>query len=348
MAALPARGVLAARGAGGRVLRQLDGRQHLLLLRAQRVGVEGDRLLHRGQRQQLQQVVLDHVAGGADPVVVARPAADADVLGHRDLDVVDVPAVPDRLVHFVGEAQRQDVLDGLLAQVVVDAEHRLGREDLGQDVVQLPGALQIMTERLLDDHPAPGAAARPRRLLPFGRRVVVRIGQPGPLELLHDDRERLGRDRQVERVVPARAPLGVQGADGLGQAVEGGVVVELPLDEPDPLTDLLPNRVPERRPRVLLDRLVGELGEVLVLPVPPGEADQGEPRREQPAVGQVVDRGQQLLARQVTGHAEHDQHTWAGHPGYAPVPRIPQRVLLHLRVREGRGIGRRGPAAALA
>src|SRR5580698_7318964 len=50
------------------------------------------------------------VAGGADPVVVPRPAADPDVLRHGDLHVVHVRPVPDRLVQRVGEAERQDVL----------------------------------------------------------------------------------------------------------------------------------------------------------------------------------------------------------------------------------------------
>ena len=54
-------------------------------------------------------------------VVVARARADPDVLGGGDLDVVDEVAVPDRLEHVVGEPERHHVLDGLLAQVVVDA-----------------------------------------------------------------------------------------------------------------------------------------------------------------------------------------------------------------------------------
>ena len=47
---------------------------------------------------------------------------DAELLGHGDLDVVDVAAVPDGLEDGVAEAQRQDVLHRLFAQVVVDAE----------------------------------------------------------------------------------------------------------------------------------------------------------------------------------------------------------------------------------
>ena len=51
-------------------------------------------------------------------------------LGHVDLDVVDVLAVPDRLEEAVGEAQGEDVLRRLLAEEVVDAEDLVLVEDL--------------------------------------------------------------------------------------------------------------------------------------------------------------------------------------------------------------------------
>ena len=194
--ALPPGGVLAAGGGLGQVLGQPDRREHLLLLGAQLLGVEGDRLLHRGQREQLQEVVLDHVAGGADAVVVAGATGDADVLGHGDLHVVDVVGVPDRLEHLVGEAQGQEVLHRLLAQVVVDPEDRVGREDPLDDVVELAGALEVVAERLLDDDPAPRAGGR--------------LGQAAAVELLADGGEEAGRDGQVERVVAAGAALLLQ------------------------------------------------------------------------------------------------------------------------------------------
>jgi hypothetical protein len=94
---------------------QPDRGKDLLLLRPQVRGVERDRLLHTDQRQQLQQMVLDDVARRTDSVVVPGPALDADVLGHRDLHMVDEVRVPYRLEKLVGEPQRHDVLDGLLA-----------------------------------------------------------------------------------------------------------------------------------------------------------------------------------------------------------------------------------------
>ena len=194
-------------GVPAQVLRQLHRAEHLGLLGGERVRVEGGGLLHRGQRHQLEQVVLDDVTGGADAVVVAGAAADADVLGHGDLHVVDEGPVPDRLEHRVGEAERQDVLDGLLAEVVVDAEDLVRGEDLFDDRVEVLGRLQVVAERLLDDRAPPGAA----RL----------VGQPVLLQLLDDHRERGRRHGEVEGEVAARALCLVQFLDGVAQPLEG-------------------------------------------------------------------------------------------------------------------------------
>ena len=72
-------------------------------------------------RQQLHQVVLQHVAQRAGIVVVVGAVLDADRLGHGDLHVVDEVAVPQRLDQGVGEAEHQQVLHRLLAEVVIDA-----------------------------------------------------------------------------------------------------------------------------------------------------------------------------------------------------------------------------------
>jgi hypothetical protein len=65
-------------------------------------------------------VVLHHVAHGARLVVIGAAALDADGLGHGDLHVLDVARVPERLEERVGEADRHQVLDGLLPEIVVD------------------------------------------------------------------------------------------------------------------------------------------------------------------------------------------------------------------------------------
>src|SRR6266496_4252199 len=84
-AALPAARVLPARGGLFEGLERLRRGEDLDLLRPQRPRLERQRLFHRGEGEQLQQVVLDDVARRADAVVVPRAPAEADVLGHGDL-----------------------------------------------------------------------------------------------------------------------------------------------------------------------------------------------------------------------------------------------------------------------
>ena len=66
--------------------------------------------------------------------------------------------------------------------------------------------------------------------------------------------------------------------------------------------------------------------EVAVAPVAAGEPEQHEVGRQQAAVGEVVDRRQQLLARQVAGDAEDDQRARFRYPRQPPVGGIAQRV----------------------
>ena len=113
--------LLAHQGAGGL--------EDFHLLVPDRLLVEADWGLHRNQGQQLQLVVLHDVAQGAGALVVATPAFHAQLFGDRQLDTVAELVVPDRLEDGVGEAKGEDVLDRLLAQVVVDAEDLVLVED---------------------------------------------------------------------------------------------------------------------------------------------------------------------------------------------------------------------------
>ena len=71
-----------------------DRAQHLHFFIAHGIGAESDRRLHRHEREQLQEVVLEHVAHHAGFLVVAPPMLDPHALGRRDLHVVHVLAVP--------------------------------------------------------------------------------------------------------------------------------------------------------------------------------------------------------------------------------------------------------------
>lgn len=88
-------GILGAYRMAGQLrhINRTDRAQHFDLFITQ--GLERYRRLHREQRQDLQQVALDHIARcPAVPVVVTGTPIHANRFGVRDLHMVDVMAVP--------------------------------------------------------------------------------------------------------------------------------------------------------------------------------------------------------------------------------------------------------------
>jgi len=60
-------------------------------------------------------------------------------------------AVPQRLEERIGKAERDQVLDGFLAQIVIDAENAALSEMLGNRAVDLVARLEALADRLFDD-----------------------------------------------------------------------------------------------------------------------------------------------------------------------------------------------------
>ena len=126
--------------------RGLDRRQRaqdLQPLGAQLVAGDAGGRVHQRQRQELEEVVLADVAQRAGRVVELAAPVDAGVLGDGDLDRLDRPAVPQRLEDAVDEAQHQQVLRRLLAQVVVDPQQLLLVEVLVEGRPQPARALEV-------------------------------------------------------------------------------------------------------------------------------------------------------------------------------------------------------------
>ena len=131
--------------------------QHLHLFAAHAVRAEVGRRLHAHEGQELDQMVLHHVAQRAAGLVVTRAPLDAERFAGGDLDVVDVAVVPDRLEDGIGEAQDHDVLRGFLAQEMVDAEGCRFVEGRADDLVELAGAGEVRAEGLFHDDARPAA-----------------------------------------------------------------------------------------------------------------------------------------------------------------------------------------------
>ena len=277
-------GVLAAHDVVG--LDRLHRPEDLELLVADRVRRERGRRLHRGERQHLHQVGDDHVAVGAGGLVELRAALEPERLGDVDLHVVDEVAVPDRLEETVGEAEGQDVLRGLLAQEVVDAEDLRLVEDLVHAGVELLGRLQVGAERLLHDDPRA-------------------LDEVALLQLLEHRQRRLRRDREVVQpplVVDVAGQQRLDAVDLRGQGLGAGGLRDVGQHRREPG----PHLVGQVLVGEVLARLAGQLHELLGVEVlQRGPHDAGV--LEQVGLEEVQQPRQQLAPRQVTGRSEeHD------------------------------------------
>jgi hypothetical protein len=125
--------------------------------------------------------------------------------------VVDVVAVPDRLEQGVGEPQCHQVLDRLLAEVVIDPEDLRLLEDLQQLRVEGARRREVVTERLFDDDP---------------HLRLLASAEPRLAQLAGDQREELRRRRQIEHAIQRPAGLLVELAERLGELAVDRVLVE--------------------------------------------------------------------------------------------------------------------------
>ena len=97
-------------------------------------------------------MVLHHVTQRAGLVVEGTARLDAEFFGDGDLDVGNRLAAPQGLEQGVAKAQRKQVLDGWLAQVVVDAENLFFLQHAAQRVVDGLVGLQVVAQGVF---PAP-------------------------------------------------------------------------------------------------------------------------------------------------------------------------------------------------
>ena len=257
---------------------RMDRAEHLDLFVADPVRVDGDRRLHGEVSDDLEEMVLDDVADRAGLVVELAAPLHAELLGHRDLHAVDVVAVPDRLEERVGEAEEQEVLDGLLAQVVVDAEDRRLRKHRVEGLVERARRCEVVPEGLLDHDPGARRAA-------------------GLAELLDDRAEEAGRDRQVVRRM-------LRAAERLAQRREGGRVAVVAVDVLEQRHELRERGLVDAA-AVLLQARARPLHELLGRPARLGDADDRDV--EVAPLDHALERGKDLLVGQVAGRAEEDQ-----------------------------------------
>ena len=91
-------------------------------------------------------------AEGAGVLIIAAAVFNAKLFGDRDLDVIDISAVPYRLKSGVCKTKGQDVLDGLFSKIMIDAVNLRFDKNFGEDFIELAGRSVIMTEWFFDNN----------------------------------------------------------------------------------------------------------------------------------------------------------------------------------------------------
>jgi len=141
--------VLAAYQVGGR--ERSHGLEDGGLLAVHGGEAPGGRWLHGQQGDDLEEMILDHVAQAARRFVERAAAPYPEVLREGHLDAGHVVAVPDGLEERVGEPEVEDVHDRFLAEEVIDAEDGVLGKHRPRHAVQLARGGEVAAEGLLDD-----------------------------------------------------------------------------------------------------------------------------------------------------------------------------------------------------
>ncbi len=98
--------------------------------------------------------------------------------------MVHVAPVPDRFNDSVGEAEGQNILDGLFAEIMIDPVDLLFFQDLAELVIQVDGRGEIVAEWLFDHDAAP---------MP-----VFLLRQTRGAEVVYDNREKRRRGGEIK------------------------------------------------------------------------------------------------------------------------------------------------------
>ena len=127
--------------------------------------------------------------------------------------MVNVFRIPQLLEDGIGETQHHDVLRGLLAEVMVDAEGVLFMERFHDHGVQALRAGQVGAERFLHDHAGPAAR--------------LRLVESALAQVFQNDGKLIRPGCEIEKPVAPGAALGVEFVEAFGQGFIAFQFVEL-------------------------------------------------------------------------------------------------------------------------
>src|SRR5713101_1211968 len=159
-------------------------------------------------------MALHHVAQRARTIVVGSAGADALGLGDRNLHVIDKARSPDRLEDRVGEPEHHQVLDGFLAEVMIDSKNLTLVEMPRHLAVDLRRAREVVADWFFDHDAGEG---------PSG---LMRMNQSGLGQFFRTGVDKRGRYREIINAISLGAILAVELLEPFAQIDVVGVFGE--------------------------------------------------------------------------------------------------------------------------
>src|SRR5665213_152203 len=153
------------------------GSKSSLLFGPQAIRVAADRRPHCEQRNDLQHMVLHHIADHTHLFVETSPALYAQSFGHCNLYALDVVAVPYRLQKRVRKAEVEQILDRFFAEVMIDPENRGFGEGFAERSVEFLRGRKVAAKWLFNDYPCSLVTARLGKSCRDGRKRAWRDSQ---------------------------------------------------------------------------------------------------------------------------------------------------------------------------
>src|SRR4051812_37083811 len=115
-------------------------------------------------------MVLYHVADSAGFIVEGPAALHAKILRHRDLNTLDIIAIPEGLHERICKTKCDHILHRCFSQEVIDAKDRGLRKRRKQNTVEVFRGFEVVSERFLyDDASALAASGCDELLYDFGK-----------------------------------------------------------------------------------------------------------------------------------------------------------------------------------
>src|SRR5258708_15158203 len=157
-------------------------------------------------------MILNQIADRSRLLVIRAPTLQSQVLGHGDLQMIDVTPIPDRFKDAIRQAEDQDILHRFFTKVVIDTVNLFFSKDSSHLTVELARRCEVVSKGFFNDDARPTFA------------VFVETGSTKTLDNLWI---LTGWCRKVEDAIATCPPLLVQRIEQIVQTLIASGIMKI-------------------------------------------------------------------------------------------------------------------------